>query len=383
MKSRMACGAFWRQPRDAGPVLAKRWPASLLVDTTAIEACVNSSILTSNHHSSRARNLILLIGDGMGQAHRFAGQLFAAGREGRLAMDRLPYSGQMGTMCVDPSSFVTDSAAAATAIATGVKTCNGCVAIDPMGQERATILELAKASGRSTGLISTCQITDATPAAFAAHVPMRAAQSEIARQYIERARVDVILGGGAVHWYPDGQPLPPQLCWDAPWVGAGKEGDLVARAGFNCKVGTDASYNEAKLRMEDLEQLVRGGSVSPPAANPDAKWDKIADRPPLMLRLETAQKEHLGPAMANAGAFRKSADAVLREAELIAAIGEVIGQEGFEFADDETYLGYAHQMRDAAREIVGAIKSNDYDTARAASGKLEKACNECHEGYRS
>ncbi len=84
---------------------------------------MNSSILTSNHHSSRARNLILLIGDGMGQAHRFAGQLFAAGREGRLAMDRLPYSGQMGTMCVDPSSFVTDSAAAATAItATAVAT---------------------------------------------------------------------------------------------------------------------------------------------------------------------------------------------------------------------------------------------------------------------
>jgi alkaline phosphatase len=201
-----------------------------MVDIKSIEACVTSAIFTPNHHSSRAKNLILLIGDGMGQAHRFAGQLFAAGREGRLAMDRLPYLGQMGTMCVDPSSFVTDSAAAATAIATGVKTCNGCVAIDPEGQERATILEMAKASGRSTGLISTCQITDATPAAFAAHVPLRAAQSEIARQYIERARVDVILGGGAVHWFPDGQPLPPQLCWDAPWVGVGEEGDLVARA---------------------------------------------------------------------------------------------------------------------------------------------------------
>jgi alkaline phosphatase len=177
-----------------------------------------------------ARNMILFIGDGMGQAHRFAGQLLAAGRDGRLTMDRLPHLGQMGTMCADPASFVTDSAAAATAIATGVKTSNGSVSIDPSGGERTTILELAKASGRSAGLISTCQITDATPAAFAAHVPLRADQSEIARQYIERTGVDVILGGGAAHWFPEGMPLPEALRRDAPWRGIGTEGNLVALA---------------------------------------------------------------------------------------------------------------------------------------------------------
>jgi alkaline phosphatase len=166
----------------------------------------------------------------MGQAHRFAGQLLAAGRGGRLAMDRLPSFGQMGTMSADPTSFVTDSAAAATAIATGVKTVNGAVAIDPAGRELTTILELAKATGRATGLVSTCQITDATPAAFAAHVPHRAEQSEIARQYIERTGVDVILGGGAAHWFPMGEPLPTVLTRSAPWYGLGSEGDLVARA---------------------------------------------------------------------------------------------------------------------------------------------------------
>lgn len=192
---------------------------------------VSSSLPTSTQQAMPvARNVILFIGDGMGQAHRFAGQLLAAGRDGRLAMDRLPHLGQMGTMCADPSSFVTDSAAAATAIATGVKTNNGSVAIDPDGVERTTILELAKASGRSTGLVSTCQITDATPAAFAAHVPLRADQSEIARQYIERCEVDVILGGGAVHWYPMGQPLPESLTHDAPWRGISTEGNLVERA---------------------------------------------------------------------------------------------------------------------------------------------------------
>jgi alkaline phosphatase len=177
-----------------------------------------------------ARNVILLIGDGMGQAHRYAAQLLAAGRYGRLAMDRLPYVGQMGTTSADTASFVTDSAAAATAIATGAKSLNGSVSIDLDGQERTTILELARASGRSVGLVSTCQITDATPAAFAAHVPHRADQSEVARQYIDRTRVDVILGGGAAHWYPWGAPLPPALTAGARSRGIGSDGDLVALA---------------------------------------------------------------------------------------------------------------------------------------------------------
>lgn len=177
-----------------------------------------------------ARNVILLIGDGMGEAHRFAGQLLAVGREGRLAMDRLPVAGQMGTTCVDETTFVTDSAAAATAIATGAKTVNGCVAIDANGRELRTILELAKAAGRSVGLVSTCQITDATPAAFAAHVPHRADQSEVARQYIERVGVDVILGGGGAHWFPLGHALPLELRDARYRHGVGSDGDLVRRA---------------------------------------------------------------------------------------------------------------------------------------------------------
>jgi alkaline phosphatase len=201
-----------------------------------------------------ARNVILLIGDGMGQAHRFAGQLLAAGRDGRLAMDRLAVSGQMGTMCVDPTTFVTDSAAAATAIATGVKTVNGCVAIDREGREQRTILELAKASGRSVGLISTCQITDATPAAFAAHVPHRADQSEVARQFIERAGVDVILGGGAAHWFPAGSSLPTELAGADRRYGIGSGGHLVAGAqDLGYEFVLDAASLKGSLRRRRSE----------------------------------------------------------------------------------------------------------------------------------
>ena len=253
---------------------------------------MTSQTFTGSADLSVARNVILLIGDGMGQAHRFAGQLLAAGRDGRLAMDRLPHLGQMGTMSADPTTFVTDSAAAATAIATGVKTHNGSVAIDPQGRERTTILELAKASGRSAGLVSTCQITDATPAAFAAHVPHRADQSEVARQYIERAEVDVILGGGAAHWLPYGAPLPPPLQLGGPWRGIGSNGDLIARArSLGYEFIADASGLHRSL---DRRHQEAGGSLLGLFAvqeffkQAEEGWGAVYDPPVSLADLTTA-----------------------------------------------------------------------------------------------
>ncbi len=187
--------------------------------------------LDHRHDRPAARNVILLVGDGMGQAHRLAGQLLAAGRDGRLAMDRLPHAGLMGTMSADPAHFVTDSAAAATALATGVKTTNGAVAVDPAGRPVPTILELAKRAGKAVGLVTTCQITDATPAAFAAHVPHRSDHGEIARQYLEETGVDILLGGGAAYWYPAGAATPfPADPAEPRERSQGTAGDLIARA---------------------------------------------------------------------------------------------------------------------------------------------------------
>lgn len=159
--------------------------------------------------------------------------------------------------------------------------------------------------------------------------------------------------------------------------------ESMARAGFNCKVGTDASYNESKLRRDDLEQLIQGGRPSLPSAEPNFTWDKVTNRPPLMQRLEEAQQQRIAAWTSNSSEFKANAEALLREAELVAAIGHAIGQDGFEFTDDDSYVEYAHQMRDAALEIVGAVKGKNYDAARTASGNIEKACTGCHEGYRS
>lgn len=133
----------------------------------------------------------------MGRAQRDAARLLA-GRG--LLMEELPVTGLVATSCADPVATVTDSAAAATAIATGTKTYNGAIGVGPDGSPVPTVLELAKRAGKSAGLVTTCQVTDATPAAFGAHVPHRIDQREIARQFIEVAGVDVILGGGRRWW---------------------------------------------------------------------------------------------------------------------------------------------------------------------------------------
>jgi hypothetical protein len=159
--------------------------------------------------------------------------------------------------------------------------------------------------------------------------------------------------------------------------------DALARAGFNCKAGSDATYNEAKARAEDLETLVRGGSVQFPPASDNTVWPKVADRAPLMKRLEQAQQQSVAPLSANKGEFERHADRLAHEAQLIAALAEVIAREGYEFADDETYREHARAMQTEALRVRDAALSKNYEQARQAAGTLGKACTNCHEGYRS
>ena len=159
--------------------------------------------------------------------------------------------------------------------------------------------------------------------------------------------------------------------------------DLLARAGFNCKVGTDGSYKEAKTRSEDLQSLVRGGPLSLSKAAAESSWSKVADRAPLMKRLEQAQQQGVAPLTANTTEFERHADKLAHEAQLMAALAEVITREGYEFADDETYLQYARAMQAQAVAVRDAARQKNYQQARQAAGELSKACSKCHEGYRS
>ncbi|ACZ43205.1 Alkaline phosphatase [Thermobaculum terrenum ATCC BAA-798] len=185
-----------------------------------------------NRSPVRARSVIFLMGDGMGATQRDAIQLVTVGPYGRLTMDQLPYTGMMSTNSVDPKTFVTDSAAGATAWAIGRKTYNGAIAVDAQGKPWPTLLEEAKQAGKSVGLVTTSQVTDASPAAFGAHVEDRDEQSEIARQYLESSKVDVILGGGEDYWYPKGDPgaFPDHPKEDPEEGSKGNRGNLVREA---------------------------------------------------------------------------------------------------------------------------------------------------------
>jgi alkaline phosphatase len=150
--------------------------------------------------SGQPRVIILLIGDGMGEAQRTAARWQAVGQSGQLAMDAMPVSGWSCTGSANNS--VTDSAAAATALATGVKTNNGMISIDPYSNTLTTILEQAQARGMAVGLVTTVQMAHATPAAFASHVYSRSMMTEIASQMMGH-HVDVLLGGGEDEFLPD------------------------------------------------------------------------------------------------------------------------------------------------------------------------------------
>ncbi len=157
--------------------------------------------------SKRPRNVILMIGDGMGVSHVFAG-LTANG--GRLFLENFKHIGFVKTNSA--SDYITDSAAAATAFATGEKTKNGALSVDTEERPLKTLLEEAEEKGLSTGLVSTSAITHATPAAFVAHQGRRSTYEAIAADFL-KSDLDVFIGGGYKHFADrqDGRNLVNEL----------------------------------------------------------------------------------------------------------------------------------------------------------------------------
>jgi alkaline phosphatase len=184
-------------------------------------------------HHDGPRSVIFVNGDGMGAAHREAARLDQEGFDGQLAMGSMPVSGLQTTDARDPEDTVTDSAAGASAWATGVKTYNGAISVDVDGNPLPVIGGEAQQAGLATGLVTTAQVTDATPAAFFSNSTDRAAQDDIARQFLEVTKPQVVLGGGEDWWLPAGDEgtYPPRT-GDAedPEVSRSTQGDLVARA---------------------------------------------------------------------------------------------------------------------------------------------------------
>jgi len=144
-----------------------------------------------------AKNVILMIGDGMGPNHVKAGSYYVGGQTGTLAFEPF-YKCSVRTYPL--GGGVTDSAAAATAMATGNKVSNGVISQAGNGTAYTTILEKAKAAGKRTGLVSNVSIVDATPAAFGAHEASRNNTSQIVNDFLNGSKPNVVLGGGSGSW---------------------------------------------------------------------------------------------------------------------------------------------------------------------------------------
>ncbi len=162
---------------------------------------------TENSTSQVPKNVILMIGDGMGVAHIYSG-LTANG--GHLFLENFKHIGFSKTFSSD--NYITDSAAGGTALSTGVKTKNGAIGVDPNQKPVKTIVEEAEEKGLATGLVSTSAITHATPASFIAHQVSRNMYEAIAADFL-KTDIDVFIGGGYKHFTAreDGRNLANEL----------------------------------------------------------------------------------------------------------------------------------------------------------------------------
>ncbi len=147
-----------------------------------------------NVEFTKAKNVILFIGDGMGPYHIEATDAIAGGDyDGKLAIEYLTNQGTSITICNEGEP---DSASGGTALACGYKSNRKYLGLNIKQEEVQSVVELAKSKGKKAGVVTNESIVDATPAAFTIHAPNRNDESNIAKLQIEKSVADIIMGGG-------------------------------------------------------------------------------------------------------------------------------------------------------------------------------------------
>ncbi len=228
-----------------------------------------------------AKNVIVMISDGCGYNQIAATDYFQNGKSGSQAYERFPVKlgmstyemenvgGQYQLLGYDPrlawSDFnyvknnTTDSASAATAMSTGVKTYGGAIGVDTQGQPLKHIAERAEELGKATGVVTTVEFSHATPAGFVAHNLSRNNYAAIAQEMIMSSATDVIMGAGNPGFNDDGQPrtsdpkyVGGQATWDALRTGSA---GLAVDADHNGKL--DDAWKLAQTKA-DIQALAEG-----------------------------------------------------------------------------------------------------------------------------
>lgn len=253
-----------------------------------------TAALKASLSDKTAKNVILLIGDGMGDSEITAARNYAEGAGGYFkGIDALPLTGQYTHYSLDKKTrkpdYVTDSAASATAWTTGVKTYNGALGVDVNGKDQPTLLEIAKAAGKATGNVSTAELQDATPAALVSHVTSRkcygpeetsekcaanalenGGRGSITEQLL-KTRADVTLGGGAKSFN--------QLAKSGEWQGKSLK-DQAAAQGYQWVSNADELQAVTLANQQKpLLGLFADGNMPVRWLGPKASYHGNLDKP--------------------------------------------------------------------------------------------------------
>lgn len=243
------------------------------------------------------KNVILLIGDGMGDSEITSARNYAMGAGGFFkGIDALPLTGQYTHYSLDKKTqkpdYVTDSAASATAWSSGVKTYNGALGVDVFGKDQVTLLELAKKAGKATGNVSTAELQDATPAAQFAHVTGRkcygpeetsekcgtnalenGGRGSITEQMIA-GRADVTLGGGAKSF--------SQVAKAGEWKDKSLRDQALARGYVIVENLDELNAIKQADQQKPLLGLFSAGNMPVRWQGPKASYHGNLDKPPVV-----------------------------------------------------------------------------------------------------
>lgn len=178
-------------------------PSPAVITPEQVSTPTPQTTVNTAENKPEAKYIFYFIGDGMGKGHTELSEEFLKyaldDNNALLSLNTLNVNTTVATNSANAE--VTDSAAAATALATGVKTNNAMVGLSPEGEVLTTLLEAVQAKGYSTGIITTARITHATPACFYAHNSHRENEDEIATELLD-SNIDFIAGGGLCYFLP-------------------------------------------------------------------------------------------------------------------------------------------------------------------------------------
>ncbi len=157
---------------------------------------------------------------------------------------------------------------------------------------------------------------------------------------------------------------------------------LFQKAAVSSRTGAVAGFRYCNTRKEDLQELVRGGSIVATEPAPETiDWSEAADRSRLMVRLEEAN-ENLKRFTANETAFTSAVGEISHEANMIALMARVIILEGMPEAEEDDYVAYGQTMLDAAAELKSSVKLGDFNRASNATNLIGQSCADCHADWR-